>query len=132
MLDTTSNHRDTFFSLYLLVNAPKCKFTPRLHHIGLFRGQKSKFSWTIVVYMDHHINIIVRNTVTLQGWIRPCVIHVYIAKDGMSFQEAYHMSVFVYCRLNLRRYVVAFGLPQISKELYTITETSTCNTGSNV
>ena len=65
-------------------------------------------------------------------YIYDCVIHVCILKEDMSFQEAYHMSVFVYCRLNLRRYVVAFGLPQISKELYTITETSTCNTGSNV
>ena len=31
--------------IYLVVNAPKCTFSPRLPHIGLFRGQKSTFSW---------------------------------------------------------------------------------------
>ena len=29
--------------LGVFCRVPKCKFTPRLHHIGLFRGPKLKF-----------------------------------------------------------------------------------------
>lgn len=41
------HHKAIHFSryIYILVNEPKCKFTLTLHNIGLFRGQKSKFSW---------------------------------------------------------------------------------------
>ena len=60
----------SIIGILVVVNAPKCKFTPRLHRFGLFSGQKSNFAREAcpqTPYMDRHIKIIVnvRNTVRL-------------------------------------------------------------------
>ena len=46
-----SNHKDSYVvSNISSCEAPKCKFTPRLHYIGLFRGQKSTLFWGACPY----------------------------------------------------------------------------------